>query len=122
MNTILIIIAVILFIVSIVLYFKGKEKDEKNARLLSNKVEAHKEIEKLQKSIVAHEVGYRRVEIDLPTTLRYLTEDGDIAHNVKIKTIKDADENIIGTSATIRRKVKNDWVEVPVIPVILRPS
>ena len=127
MEKIYLIIAVILAITTIVLWVKYSKvsKTVKDANL--DKEQAYQVvknknslIETLQLKVRSLDKNYAKIEIDLQDNLRFKLPDGEIAHNLKVKTFTNDKGEIAGYTSTIRRKVNGVYTEIPVVPFIQR--
>jgi len=59
------------------------------------------------------------ISINLSKRIRFeMPMSTELAHNVKAKTVK-SDGKVIGYDFTVRRKVKNEWIDLNVRPYLV---
>lgn len=128
MEKIYLIIAIVLMLTTIILWVKnGKLKKENSSKdiEISNMTRTIKEKfdHALTLNTKLHELSnaYARINLDLPIRLRFMLDSGEMAHNLKVKTVKDDEGKVIGITSTIRRKINGVYTEVPVVPYIEKP-
>ena len=135
MNTLLIVILAFFIITTIVYVVKttNLKADLKNKFSLLDSQQLSLKEKREQIEILKEDIKRRNARLDdyaqrlsalhtnLIQKLIYKTLEGEIAHNVKVKTIQDEKGNVIGYNATIRRKKDGKYQDIPVMASLQHP-
>lgn len=59
------------------------------------------------------------IESNLKVNLRFEMDSGEVVHNVKVKTVKNSSNEVVGISSTCRRTVDGKWKDIVLTPKLI---